>query len=124
MDNKIFKEMIKKHLVKQSFVRIIDNDTLLRFYQNTTNDDKYIVTWKVNSDNKTTDKSVSIIEKGEWVYHWHKYAAEVEQFRKTGSVSQFGIILSSEEPMYRKKFDKIQADTLKFMLKDERIRYE
>ena len=124
MDNKTFKEMIKKHQVKQSFVRIIDNDTLLRFYQDTTNDDKYIVIWKVNSDDKTIDKSVSKIENGEWVYHWHKYAAEVEHFRKTGSVNQYNIIISSEEPMYRKKFDKIQADTLKFMLKDERIRYE
>lgn len=119
MDNKIFKEMIKQHKVKQSFVRIRDDITLKRFYQDTTNNDKYLCVWCDNGEEIV--KTVTKIGDGIWTYHWHKYVSETLDLRSKVKDNLITRKNNDNCPMYRKKFEKIIFDTLIFMLKDKRI---
>ena len=123
---KEFKAMVKKHQCKQSFVRIIDtNDKhiLNRFYQDTTNNKRYVCCWKIEEGKLI--RAAFEIDQGTWAYNWHKYTAECLHCREHQACTDKEIAATrstiDEQPMEERKFWKIRADTLQFMLKDQRI---
>jgi len=124
--NKEFKAMIKSHQCKQSFVRIIDTSDkviLNRFYQDTVNNKKYVCGWKIEDGELV--RSVFEIDSGVWAYNWHKYTAAVVAVRnnldETNRMIDECYDKSRNNPMEERKFWKVKAETLQFMLKDKRI---
>lgn len=126
IDIKEFKAMVKKHQCKQSFVRIIDTSDrriLNRFYQDTTNNKRYVCCWKIEEGKLI--RAAFEIDQGTWSYNWHKYVSECLHCRKHAAATDKEIVATrstiDEQPMEERKFWKIRAETLQFMLKDQRI---
>lgn len=124
MTNKKFKQLIKKHQVKQSFVRIVGN-TILRFYKDTISEDLWCSKWKVECG--SVNVTVEPLDKYTWVYHWHKYTAECLALRE--SIKQFpdevknlakSVGFEQYTIMYN-EFHKILYSAIDFMLKDKRV---
>ena len=121
MDNKSFKEMIKKHQVKQSFVCIdIDEGTesIYRFYQDTSNPNNlYCNKWYIKDG--VLQKEIEQVNKGIWKYYWHKYVnscLNADKYDLTYFKKMY-----EESPMEHRKYWKIKLETVLFMLKDQRI---
>lgn len=126
MENKAFKEMIKKHEVKQSFTRVMeDKECLLRFYQHTADPQQmFCCKWEVDPCSGKLDKSVEPLDIGTWKYHWHKYTAEVQELKESDAPHDYTDAAFEQfkhAPMELKKYYLIKAETFQFMLKDKRV---
>lgn len=124
MTNKEFKQLIKKHQVKQSFVRIIGK-TILRFYKDTISEDLWCSEWK--AEGGSVNVTVKPLDRYTWAFHWHKYTAECHNLRE--SIKQVPDVVTNLakyiyfEPytaMYN-EFHKILYSAIDFMLKDKRV---
>lgn len=124
MTNKKFRQLIKKHQVKQSFVRVLGS-TILRFYKDTVSEDLWCSKWKAEWG--SVNVTVESLDRYTWAFHWHKYTAEcrtlregikqapdaVKNLAKYVGVEQYSI-------MYN-EFNKILYSAIDFMLKDKRV---
>lgn len=126
MDNKSFKEMIKKHQVKQSFVRLDPDEgkeSLIRFYQDTSNPDLlYMHSWCIDPESNRLVKTVDQTDKGNWQYHWHKYVSQCMHADAYKVETYFE--KSRTAPMQQRKYWLIKAQTVLFMQKDARVKLE
>lgn len=123
MTNKEFKQLIKKHQVKQSFVRIIGN-TVLRFYKDTILEDLWCSKWKVEYGSVSV--TVEPLDKYTWAYHWHKYANECRNLRESikqapDAVKDLAKSVSFEQYPIMYRFNKSLYSVIDFMLKDKRV---
>lgn len=125
MNNKAFKEMIKKHQVKQSFILLNPDveESIYRFYQDTSDPEKlYCSTWLIDRVTNQLQKEVKQISKEEWLKYWHAYSLDCT--RTDVFALDYFQKMSVEAPMHQRKYWKIKADTVLFMKKDQRISKE
>lgn len=123
MTNKEFKQLIKKHQVKQSFVRIIGN-TILRFYKDTVSEDLWCSKWEVECGSVIV--TVEQVDKYIWALHWHKYANECHNLRESikqapDAVKDLVKYVSFEQYPIMYRFHKSLYSVIDFMLKDKRV---
>lgn len=121
MDNKTFKEMIKKHLVKQSFVLLNPNgrEAIYKLYQGTSKPDKlYCHVWFIKD--YELHKVVVDVSLSSWQTAWNKYIIQCQ----CANIDKIAIYQKAlvEAPVQLKKYWKIKIDTVRFMLKDQRVR--
>lgn len=122
MTNKEFKQLLKKHQVKQSFVRILGN-IIFRFYKDTVSEDLWCSKWEIEED-KSVKITVVPINKCVWSFHWHRYVNECRNLRE--EVNRESIIFSKTKDleqytMQQRKFWKIWYSAIDFMLNDKRV---
>lgn len=121
MDSKIFKEMIKRHQVKQSFVLLNPNgrEAIYRLYQNTSKPDKlYCCVWFIKDYELC--KVVVDVNPSSWQIAWNKYVVACQHVN-IDMIAGYQKALT-EAPVHLKKYWKIKIDTVRFMLKDKRVR--
>lgn len=122
MTNKEFKQLIKKHQVKQSFVRLLP-DIILRFYKDTVSEDLWCSKWEIEED-KSVKITVVPINKCVWAFHWHKYANECYNLREEVN-RESSIVFKTKDieqyTMQQRKFWKIWYSTINFMTHDKRV---
>lgn len=122
MTNKEFKQLIKKHQVKQSFCRLMPG-FILRFYKDTITEDIWCSKWRI-IDDKAVEITVEPLDKEIWIFHWHKYVSECHNWRE--EVNQEPDLAAKitnleQYPMQQRKYWKIWHSTLDFMLHDTRV---
>ena len=124
MTNKEFKQLIKKHQVKQSFVRILGN-IILRFYKDTVSEDLWCSTWKAVGGSVIV--TVEQVDKCIWAFHWHKYANECRNLRESikqapDAIKDLAKYVNFEHcTIKRNEFNEIWYSAIDFMLKDKRV---
>lgn len=123
MTNEEFKQLIKKHQVKQSFVRIIGN-TVLRFYKDTVSEDLWCSKWKAEAG--SVNVTVEQVDKYIWAFHWHKYVNECRNLRESikqapDAVKDLAKFVSFEQYPIMYRFHKSLYSVIDFMLKDKRV---
>lgn len=124
MTNKKFKQLIKKHQVKQSFVRILGN-TILRFYKDTISEDLWCSKWKAECD--SVNVTVEPLDRYTWAFHWHKYTTECHTLRECikqvpDAVKNLAKYVGFEQyPVKCNEFHRILYSAIDFMLKDKRV---
>ena len=121
MTNKEFKQLIKKHQVKQSFVRLLPG-VILRFYKDTISEDLWCSEWK--AEGGSVNVTVKPLDRYTWAFHWHKYTAECHNLR--GEVNkELNLIFKTKDieqyDMQQRKFWKIWYSTINFMIHDKRV---
>ena len=124
MTNKKFKQLIKKHQVKQSFVRILGN-TILRFYKDTISEDLWCSKWKAECG--SVNVTVEPLDRCTWAFHWHKYTAECHTLRE--GIKQVPDVVKNlaksvgfeQYPIKCNEFHRILYSAIDFMLKDKRV---
>ena len=124
MTNKKFKQLIKKHQVKQSFVRILGN-TILRFYKDTISEDLWCSKWKAECGSVTV--TVEPLDRHTWAFHWHKYTTECLTLREcvkqdTNAFKNLAKSVDFEQyPIKCNEFHRTLYSAIDFMLKDKRV---
>lgn len=122
MTNKEFKQLIKKHQVKQSFVRLLPG-IILRFYKDTITEDLWCSRWAIE-EGKAVKITIVPIDRYIWAYHWHKYVNDCHNLR--GKVNkESNLIFKTKDieqyDMQQRKFWKIWYSTINFMIHDKRV---
>ena len=80
MTNEEFKQLIKKHQVKQSFVRLLPG-IILRFYKDTISEDLWCSEWK--AEGGSINVTVKPLDRYTWAFHWHKYVNDCHNLRES-----------------------------------------
>lgn len=122
MTNKDFKQLIKKHQVKQSFVRLLP-DIILRFYKDTVSEDLWCSKWEIEED-KSVKITVAPINKCVWAFHWHKYVNECRNLREEVNRESSIVFKTKDIEQYimqQRKFWKIWYSAIDFMIHDKRV---
>lgn len=125
MNSSEFKQMIKRHIVKQTFC-IPRENSLSRVYMSTDGSNKkYLVTWTCDTDNKCVNKDVIEISDEQYKELWNQYVDKCNWYIKW--YASFSDILSgvlqelNNCEMWQKKYWTVHRDTLMFMINDRRI---
>lgn len=130
MNSKEFKQMIKKHQVKQTFCLPYkvpyDNFYLYRVYINTEDpSNMYVCEWKIDYVARDISKVVRSITSEEYKNYLIRYKTLAADYKKDKFKLYNATAYAMKEleacPMYQKKFWQIALDTITFMPNDRRI---
>lgn len=123
MDNATFKEMIKRHQVKQSFVMFgskFGNESLYRFYQDTIYPDRlYMYVMFIDNSSGELVREVYTCVPDYWYHSWCNYVSTAVSVSK--NCIKFYREAMEKAPEQVKEFWKLKISTVIFMLKDKRI---
>lgn len=131
LENKAFKEMIKRHEVKQVFSLLNDPDedgvpSMRRIYVSTTAPVKMYIQYLVLED-LSCYKSVIEIDDYTYNTYWQDYLKQAKHMQEHPAAAEkeaAGCEAMQDDPethMSHKKFWKIRNNAVRFMLKDKRI---
>ena len=130
LENKTFKEMIKRHEVKQVFSLLEQPECgaigMKRIYVSTTAPVKMYIQQLVLMD-VSCYKSVTEIDDRIYNAYWCTYLKQAKYMQEHVAAAEkeaAGCEAMQDDPdtpMSHKKFWKIRADAVRFMLKDKRI---
>lgn len=126
MNNDTFKEMIKTHRVKLSFVVLFNNyilhngEEVWRFYQDTVcPENLYVYVMSLDKDTGSIIRSVTEITLYTWMHMWKEYVHFVKTVDKRHI--EFYRKALERAPEQSKGFWRAKISTIIFMLKDKRI---
>lgn len=129
-----FQEMVVTHRAKQSFVRLLGNtktesEVVLRYFMDTVDNKRYKLAYILENAEEDNDrkviKTVSEVSEGAYKKAWHEYVNDcvIARLDKETMLNRANIIgrYARQGPKKWSEFYRLQAYTIRFMLKDKRI---
>ena len=125
MKNKEFKQMVKNHVIKQQFILIYGQDKLQRYYKTVEKPYKYYISeWSIRDgqlvrDNFETIESTFNTAYNEFLVQIKYVQGDTELAKQEINDSRIKQLGYPEEniPMEQRKYWKLRAGALEFMLK-------
>ena len=126
MKNKEFKQMVKDHVIKQQFILIYGKDMLHRYYRTVEKPYKYYISkWlvvydKIVHDNYEINERIFNIAYNEFLVQVKCIQGDPELAKQEindSRIKQLGYPEEENVPMEQRKYWKIRAGALEFMLK-------
>ena len=125
MNNKEFKQMVKDHVIKQQFILIYGQDRLHRYYRTVEKPYKYYISkWsvihgKMMHDNYEINEHIFNTAYNEFLVQVKYVQGDPELAKQEINDSRIKQLGYPEEniPMEQRKYWKIRAGALEFMLK-------
>lgn len=126
MKNKEFKQMVKDHVIKQQFILMYGKDMLHRYYRTVEKPYKYYISkWlvvydKIVHDNYEINERIFNIAYNEFLVQVKCVQGDPELTKQEindSRIKQLGYPEEESIPMEQRKYWKIRAGALEFMLK-------